>query len=139
MANGKGDRQRGDREARKKYAEGWDAIFGKKPPSPFQKRMKRVGRQMAEGMRKKPKPYPVWVCSPCGSQVSKRKGGWLATWHTGRCDVCGEVRMVTEPRDFGYPDFPGHVTRAELTARWLRTLSPENRALFEAMKSERLE
>lgn len=123
MSNGKGDARRGDREARKKYAEGWDAIFA-------HKNTRRVRRA-------RPKPYPSWVCSPCGSQVSKRKGGWLATWHTGRCDVCGEVRMVTEPQDFGSPDFPGHVTQAELTARWLRTLSPENRALFEAMKNYR--
>lgn len=29
----------------------------------------------------------------------------MATWHEGTCDICGLRKAVTEPRDFGYPDF----------------------------------
>ena len=26
----------------------------------------------------------------------------IATWHLGRCDICGKEKAVTEPRDFGH-------------------------------------
>ncbi len=47
-------------------------------------------------------PAPMqWICSACarrrGSTVPE---GHLATWHVGACDVCRQVRPVTEPRDF---------------------------------------
>ena len=29
----------------------------------------------------------------------------VSTVHKGTCDVCGEERHVTEPRDFFYPNF----------------------------------
>lgn len=29
----------------------------------------------------------------------------VSTYHRGKCDVCGETKSVTEPRDFFYPDF----------------------------------
>lgn len=52
----------------------------------------------------KPKPYPTWVCYPCGIKHGRvRPGeGWMATFHHGTCDVCGELARVTEPRDFGH-------------------------------------
>ena len=46
-----------------------------------------------------------WVCQECGSKASGGKQFEISTWHEDKCDVCGEVKMVTEPRDFFYPDF----------------------------------
>lgn len=59
----------------------------------------------------------VWVCRPCGieanrrtclkkyGQEPKKKCFDVSTVHTGTCEVCGEKTMVTEARDFFYPDF----------------------------------
>ncbi len=59
------------------------------------------------------KPYPAWVCNSCGYTAKMKKMGHMesmvATYHTAPCDVCGEICAVTEPRDFGYPLFVGHV------------------------------
>jgi hypothetical protein len=53
---------------------------------------------------------PDWVCHDCG----QKWGAWwegpvytgpsphCATFHEGNCNVCGEVKVVTEARDFGY-------------------------------------
>ena len=49
----------------------------------------------------KKKPYPQWICSDCGNKYGRRKCG-IATWHNNTCDVCGEEKAVTEPRDFGH-------------------------------------
>lgn len=119
VSSGKGSSRRGDAEARRKFEEGWDAVFGRKKPT-------KVKRQRM-------KPYPHLVCSPCGSPVSRRDGGWLASWYPGECDVCGNDTTVTEARDFGYPDWPGHETRAQADRRWLKSLSPEERALYESI------
>lgn len=45
--------------------------------------------------------YPQWICYDCGMKHGKREPG-LACWHADKCDVCGEAKPVTEPRDFGY-------------------------------------
>lgn len=47
------------------------------------------------------KQYPYWVCRPCGDKHGKREMG-VATFHTDKCDICGKVTSVTEPRDFGH-------------------------------------
>ena len=48
-------------------------------------------------------PYPVWICLPCGNRLGRgAPAGHVCTVHIGVCDVCGETRAVTEPRDFGY-------------------------------------
>lgn len=60
----------------------------------------------------------AWVCQPCGYTANyltcllkygKRphKPAYdISTWHRGFCDVCGSPSsLVTEPRDFFYPDF----------------------------------
>lgn len=52
------------------------------------------------------KKYPTWVCFDCGTKYGKPAG--VCTTHLGVCDVCGEESSVTEPRDFGYPGFPGY-------------------------------
>jgi len=61
--------------------------------------------------------YPTQVCSECGIAANvvtclKKHGKrpnqlahTVSTFHRGECDVCGEEKMVTEPRDFFYPDF----------------------------------
>jgi hypothetical protein len=45
--------------------------------------------------------YPRWICLDCGNKYGRRAGG-VCTMHVGKCDVCGEEKSVTEPRDFGY-------------------------------------
>lgn len=51
-----------------------------------------------------------WCCSDCGRMASSLSGHKklqfdISTFHAGICDVCGEKKSVTEPRDFFYPDF----------------------------------
>jgi hypothetical protein len=45
--------------------------------------------------------YSAWVCSACGAKYSTRIPA-TATWHMGRCGVCGVTAAVTEPRDYGH-------------------------------------
>ena len=55
------------------------------------------------------KHYPDWVCWDCGfaAQTDIRKiNTQNASSHYGRCDVCLDMKAVTEPRDFGFPEFP---------------------------------
>lgn len=63
---------------------------------------------------------PHWVCEDCGRKAHeltygnkfedpktgevKRQMG-MSTWHEGKCQACGEVKYVTERRDFFYPNF----------------------------------
>lgn len=55
------------------------------------------------------KEYPYEVCSDCGKKAAEWCGTKClecSTFHLGTCEVCGRLYMnVTEPRDFGYPDF----------------------------------
>ena len=59
----------------------------------------------------KSKPYPTWICHPCGVQY----GSWYkdgeyqgpknhcSTMHYDTCGVCGKADVVvTEPRDYGH-------------------------------------
>lgn len=53
---------------------------------------------------------PNWVCRECGHQWGLwwQEGQYrgpirhCATLHEGKCDVCGNKKSVTEPRDYGY-------------------------------------
>jgi hypothetical protein len=45
--------------------------------------------------------YPSWICLKCGIRYGRREPG-AATWHIGKCDVCGKEKSVTEPRDFNH-------------------------------------
>jgi len=45
--------------------------------------------------------YPQWICRECGMKYGKKECG-VATWHFGKCDICGQETSVTEPRDFGH-------------------------------------
>lgn len=54
------------------------------------------------------KPYPVWVCHDCALAAGwVPQGNNCSTQHVGTCDVCGHLRCVMEPRDYGYPVFKG--------------------------------
>ena len=49
--------------------------------------------------------YPRWICSDCGIKYGGRKFvPWthLGTWHHEKCDICGSVEAVTQPRDYGH-------------------------------------
>lgn len=59
-------------------------------------------------MSKKLKPYPHYVCDPCGMKASQGKQFAMSTWHLGVCEVCGKLMSVTEARDYYYPKFVGH-------------------------------
>jgi hypothetical protein len=52
-------------------------------------------------LRRRGDAYPQWICSPCGRRHGRSQPE-LATWHDGRCDICGAAAAVTEPRDFGH-------------------------------------
>lgn len=53
----------------------------------------------------KKKKYPDWVCFKCGINASNGKSFTVSTYHEGKCDVCGKIKSVTEPRDFYHPKF----------------------------------
>lgn len=56
----------------------------------------------------KNKPYPIWICRDCGKKHTTKGQFEVSTWHIDTCNVCGEEKECTEPRDFYYPNFPGH-------------------------------
>lgn len=66
-------------------------------------------------MKQKLKPYPNWVCQPCGRAASGERQFSLSTYHDGFCNVCDSNATVTEPRDFFYPDFKGHEPYPRMT------------------------
>ena len=57
------------------------------------------------------------ICDDCGIEANRltclkrygkeplKKKFDVSTYHKNRCDVCGEDKLVTESRDFFYPDF----------------------------------
>ncbi len=54
---------------------------------------------------KKDTNYPTWVCHGCAIKYGGNAPS-MATYHDNICDICGELKSVTEPRDYGYPKFP---------------------------------
>lgn len=47
--------------------------------------------------------YPTWICDACGQRLGRGwPNGHVATFHFGRCDVCGREDRVTQPRDYGH-------------------------------------
>lgn len=52
-----------------------------------------------------------WVCNDCGIPYlldSQRSKDRIHTYNQFTCDVCGEVKSVTDPRNFNYlvhPDY----------------------------------
>lgn len=45
------------------------------------------------------------VCQKCGEKHGNHKAGIQTTWHTGECQICEEIKAVTEFRDFGYSKY----------------------------------
>jgi predicted ATP-dependent serine protease len=41
------------------------------------------------------------VCNQCGTKYGEYSVGCSSHW-TGKCDVCGKTKSVTESRDYGY-------------------------------------
>jgi hypothetical protein len=52
-----------------------------------------------------------WVCIDCGKRALSnainigKKQFSVSTYHNGTCDVCKELKSVTQTRDFGFPKF----------------------------------
>lgn len=47
--------------------------------------------------------YPSWICRDCGDKWGRGfPHGHCATWHPGKCGICGDECAVTEPRDYGH-------------------------------------
>ena len=77
MSAGKGDTPRP--VAGEAYRANYDAIFSKG------------------------KPYPDWICRPCGFAYGRFPSeDRISCWHEDTCGICGEVTSCTEPRDFGH-------------------------------------
>ena len=46
----------------------------------------------------------IWICTKCAHEHgATTREGHLATWHEDLCGVCNELKTVTEPRDFRWP------------------------------------
>jgi hypothetical protein len=77
MSAGKGDTPRP--VAGETYRANYDAIFSKG------------------------KPYPDWICRPCGFAYGRFPHTYrVSTYHQDTCGICGEFTTCTEPRDFGH-------------------------------------
>lgn len=49
---------------------------------------------------------PAFVCTECAEAAGgKMPANHAATWHNGECGICHKIKPVTEPRDFGHPQF----------------------------------
>lgn len=54
--------------------------------------------------------YPRWTCHDCAMSAGG-KAPEMATFHFGKCGVCKKKGAVTEPRDYGRPNFKRLPTR----------------------------
>ena len=41
------------------------------------------------------------TCGDCGKKYGVYSVGCSSVWE-GKCDVCGEIKLITETRDFAY-------------------------------------
>lgn len=47
--------------------------------------------------------YPRLICIECGNKYGRGLNEQhISTWHEGKCEICKESKIVTEPRDFGH-------------------------------------
>lgn len=68
-------------------------------------------------MKPKKNKYPSFICHECATKVGGILKVGISTWHLGNCDVCGELKSLTEPRDYGYPEF----YKEEITKKIVKT------------------
>jgi hypothetical protein len=57
--------------------------------------------------------YPNWICYECGNRIAKHPlPNRLSCFHNGSgkdgdvCGWCGGTGSLTQPRDYGYPQYP---------------------------------
>lgn len=55
------------------------------------------------------RPYPSTICHPCAIKNGGKPVTSTSTMTRGRCGVCQQPAIVSEPRDYGYPEIKGHV------------------------------
>lgn len=46
-----------------------------------------------------------WVCQKCGEKHGSEKIGSWPTWHEGECQICEEIKAVTNFSHFGYSKY----------------------------------
>lgn len=47
--------------------------------------------------------YPDVICADCAERTGKRmRPGHVASFYPGLCGICGILKVVTQPRDFGH-------------------------------------
>ena len=42
---------------------------------------------------------PRWICADCGKKYGTPHTG-VATYHEGKCPVCGEIKSITSGRKY---------------------------------------
>lgn len=58
-----------------------------------------------EEMKKKKDIIDAVICQGCGDYLGKHRTE-VSTFYKGICDYCGERKIVTQSRDYGYPPLP---------------------------------
>ena len=56
-------------------------------------------------MKDREKRTSDYVCIECGDKYrseSQKKIGYITTFHTGECGICGEFKSITHMRLFNY-------------------------------------
>lgn len=53
--------------------------------------------------KKLPADQVHWVCQRCGETYGRGRPSYItvSTWHEDYCEVCNQLKAVTEIRDFG--------------------------------------
>jgi hypothetical protein len=51
--------------------------------------------------------YPRAICSDCASEHGGEwPEGHVGSFYLDKCGWCRETKVVTAPRDYGYPEYP---------------------------------
>jgi len=49
--------------------------------------------------------YPAWICCECAEHRGYSNRCTLSTYHEDICGWCEQLKVVTQPRDYGYPKY----------------------------------
>lgn len=90
----------------------------------------------------KDKSHPDWTCPTCAVEAGGRiPAGIEAKWIQGKCDICGLISAITNPKNFSYPDYEKIRHRNSLTleehkkiAGFLRSFNENGHEIFELLK-----